>query len=120
MQLLPTIAAPGVAETAEALAEAACALHDVASSPASWSTAAADDAVEAMETAANALRTAHPAAAPAVTAVIRALARLRQDLGLPAADGISSPGRTTAPPFPGRRPGTRRGLGPGFQGVRPT
>jgi hypothetical protein len=33
MNLLPTTAAPGVAERAEALADAACELHDAASDP---------------------------------------------------------------------------------------
>lgn len=73
MNLLPTTAAPGVAERAEALADAACELHDAAGSPAGWSAAAVEDAVEAMETTALALAAAHPdgpslvaAAGPAV------------------------------------------------------
>ncbi|WP_274919416.1 hypothetical protein [Streptomyces sp. WZ-12] len=117
MDLLPTVAAPGVAEQAEALADAACELADAASSSRSWSVAAADDAVEAMETTALALHTAHPAAAAALGTVVQALARLRRDLGLPVDEGDRDQEQVVTPPTPLRRP-TRRGLGPGYQGLR--
>ncbi|MFD4976266.1 hypothetical protein [Streptomyces sp. NPDC058424] len=114
MNSLPATAAPGVAERAEALADAACELHDAASSQGSWS------AVEAMETTALALRGAHPAVAAATDAVVQALARLRRDLGLPAAVGEDDDqDQAVTPPTPIRRPRTtRRGLGSGYKGVR--
>ncbi|MER7223330.1 hypothetical protein [Streptomyces rubradiris] len=118
MNLLSATAAPGVAEHAEALADAACELHDAARSPDSWSEAAAEDAVEAMETTALALRGVHPAAAVATDAVFQALARLRRDLGLPAGDTRDDQDQAVTPPSPIRRRTARRGLGPGYQGVR--
>ncbi|MEU0743964.1 hypothetical protein [Streptomyces sp. NPDC006134] len=115
---LPTTAAPGVAERAEALADAACELHDAASTPGSWNAAAAEEAVEAMETTALALRGAHPAAAAATNAIFQALAGLRRDLGLPAADTDDDQDQDVTPPTPIRRPTTRRGLGPGYKGLQ--
>ncbi|MFE2749592.1 hypothetical protein ACFXKX_35630 [Streptomyces scopuliridis] len=123
MDLLPTVAGPGVAERAEALADAACELHDAVSTPASWSADAVEDAVEAMETTALALA-AHPDATAAMLAIGQRLAQLRERLGLP-------PGEYTAAdldenehqeqpvaPTPLRRRRERRGLGPGYQGLR--
>ncbi|MET7728753.1 hypothetical protein [Streptomyces mirabilis] len=124
MERLPTVAAPGVAERAEALADAACELHDAASTPASWSANAVGDAVEAMETTALALLVTHPDAAAAIGTVAQALARLRQDLGLPARDdepavpADDDQDQAVTPPTPIRRPRARRGLGPGYQGYR--
>jgi hypothetical protein len=122
---LPTVAAPGVAERAEALADAACELHDAAGTPASWSAAAVEDAVESMETTALALASAHPDAAAAMLAIGQQLAQLRERLGLPPGeDAAAGPDdeehqeQPVVPPTPIRRPRQRRGLGPGYQGLR--
>lgn len=121
MTLLPPDAAPGVADLSEALAEAACALGDAAGA---WNATAAENAIEAMEIIAAALAAAHPSAIDGVSVIGRDLGRLRQDLGLPARDdGVS--GVPAAPqaadavtvPIP-LRSRRRRGLGPGFQGIR--
>ncbi|MEU6285001.1 hypothetical protein [Streptomyces sp. NPDC047028] len=122
MDLLPTTGAPGVAERAEALADAACELHDAVSTPARWSAAAVEDAVEAMETTALALATVHPDAAAATLAVRQQLARLRARLGLPPGDPTADldeahQEQAVVPPTP-IRPRQRRGLGPGYQGLR--
>ncbi|MFF0487274.1 hypothetical protein [Streptomyces sp. NPDC004435] len=124
MKSLPTVAAPGVAERAEALADAACELHDAAGTPDAWSAAAVEDAVEAMETTAFALAAAHPDAAAAMLAVRQQLAQLRERLGLPPGeDAPAGPDveehqeQPVVPPTP-IRPRQRRGLGPGYQGLR--
>ncbi|MGW5925906.1 hypothetical protein ACWF2L_06610 [Streptomyces anulatus] len=120
MDLLPTIAAPGIAESAEALADAARELHDAASTPASWSAAA----VEATETTALALAEAHPDAAAAMLAIGQQLAQLRARLGFPPGEHAAAVAdeehqeRPVAPPTSIRRPRQRRGLGPGYQGLR--
>ncbi|MBK3583199.1 hypothetical protein JHN49_05505 [Streptomyces sp. MBT57] len=125
MDVLPTTAGRGVAERAEALADMACELHDAASTSASWSAAAVEDAVEAMETTALALAVAHPDAAAAMLAIGQQLAQLRARLALSASDhsgagcdGDAREGRPAEPPTPARRPRQRRGLGPGYQGLR--
>ncbi|MGG2463777.1 hypothetical protein ACO0M4_28945 [Streptomyces sp. RGM 3693] len=119
---LPTTAAPGLAEKAEALADTACALHDVAGSPARWSATAAEDVVEAMEITALALGGAHPAAAAAALPLLQDLARLRQSLALPPSDwpepALEDEGEAVAPPVPISRGRARRGLGPGYKGLR--
>ncbi|WP_330269943.1 hypothetical protein [Streptomyces griseorubiginosus] len=119
---LPTTAAPGLAENAEALADTACALHDIAATPGSWSAAAAEDAVEAIEITALALGSAHPAAAAAVLPLLRDLTRLRRTLALPPSDrpepALQGEGQTVAPPVPITRGRSRRGLGPGYKGLR--
>ncbi|WP_371558764.1 hypothetical protein OG416_39140 (plasmid) [Streptomyces longwoodensis] len=124
MDLLPTTAAPGVAERAEALADAACELHDAVSTPASWSAAAVEDAVESMETTALALAAAHPDAAAAMLAIGQQLAQLRERLDLPPGEHAAAgpdddehQEQPVEPPTPIRRP-RRRGLGPGYQGLR--
>ncbi|WP_018569656.1 hypothetical protein [Streptomyces sp. PsTaAH-124] len=125
MNPLPATAAPGVAERAEVLADAACELYDAASSPGSWSAAAVEDAVEAMETTALALAAAHPDAATAMRAIGQQLAQLRERLGLPPGehppagpDEDEHQEQPVEPPTPIRRPRQRRGLGPGYQGLR--
>lgn len=124
MDQLPPVAAPGVAERAEALADAACELHDAVSTSASWSANAVEDAIEAMETTALALALAHPDATAAVFILGQTLAQLRERLGLPrgehtaAADPADGDQEPPVAPTPIRRPRARRGLGPGFQGVR--
>ncbi|MFL0028515.1 hypothetical protein ACJBCE_36945 [Streptomyces sp. NBUL23] len=122
MDLLPTTAAPGVTERAEALADAACELHDAASTPASWSAAAVEDAVEAMETTALALAAAHPDAAAAMLAIGQQLAQLRARLGFPPGEHAAAAveehqEEPVVPPTP-IRPRQRRGLGPGYQGLQ--
>ncbi|MFC7933103.1 hypothetical protein [Streptomyces cinereoruber] len=123
MKPLSTVAAPGVAERAEALADAACELHDAASTPGSWSAAAVEDAVESMETTALALAAAHPDAAAAMLAIGQQLAQLRERLGLPPGEHPAGPDEDEhqeqpVAPTPLRRPRPRRGLGPGYQGLR--
>lgn len=124
MDLFPAVAAPGVAEQAEALADAACELHDAAGTPTSWSAASVEDAVEAMETTALALAAAHPDAAAVMRTIGHQLAQLRERLGLPCGehavgpDGDEHQEQPAGPPTPLRRPRARRGLGPGYQGVR--
>ncbi|MET4670633.1 hypothetical protein [Streptomyces sp. PvR018] len=125
MNVLPTTAGPGVAEQAEALADMACELHDAASTSASWSAAAVENAVEAMETTVLALAVAHPDAATAMLAIGQQLAQLRARLALPPSEhsaagceGADHEEQPDVPPMPRRRPRQRRGLGPGYQGLR--
>lgn len=118
---MSAVASPGVAERAEALADAACELHDAAGTSASWSADAVEDAVESMETTALALAVAHPDAAAAMLAIGQQLAQLRERLGLPPGEhtGVgptADEDQAVAPPTPIRS--RRRGLGPGYQGVR--
>ncbi|MFM9449164.1 hypothetical protein [Streptomyces acidiscabies] len=114
---LPTVAAPGVAEQANALAEAACHLSDaVADDPGRWSAEAAEDAIEAIETVSAALSAISPGAAARMTAVTDALSRLRQEILGDVLLGQDQEQAVT-PPTPITRP-RRRGLGPGYQGVR--
>jgi hypothetical protein len=123
MESLPAVAAPGVAERAEALAEAACELHDaVSSDPGRWNAEAVEDAIEAMETTAAALQNVHPDAASSMFVIAHNLGHLRQALGLPPRDDAPAEedqdqDQAVTPPTPIRRP-RRRGLGPGYQGVR--
>ncbi|MFE3866113.1 hypothetical protein ACFXPT_37725 [Streptomyces goshikiensis] len=123
MKPLSTTAAPGVTERAEALADAACELHDAAG-PGSWSADAVEDAVEAIETTALALADAHPDAAAAMLAIRHQLAQLRAHLDLPPGEPPAAAGpeeehqEQVVEPTPLRRARPRRGLGPGYQGVR--
>lgn len=125
MEHLPAVAAPGVAERAEALAEAACELHDaVSSDPGRWNAEAVEDAIESIETTAAALQAVGPEAACWMLVVVNGLGHLRQALGLqPCDDGPAGPaeedqgeGVALRPLI--SRPRRRRGLGPGYQGVR--
>ncbi|MFF4647497.1 hypothetical protein [Streptomyces sp. NPDC001389] len=111
-------------ERAEALADAACELHDVAG-PGSWSADAVEDAVEAMETTALALAAAQPDVAAAMLAIRQQLAAVRERLGLPPGEPPAAAGpdedehqEPAVAPTPLRRRPARRGLGPGYQGVR--
>ncbi|MEV7616784.1 hypothetical protein [Streptomyces sp. NPDC089799] len=90
MELLPSTAAPGMGERADAVAEAACHLCDAAG-PGRWSRAAAEDAVEAIEATANALVTARPGAELILAALHAAVADLRRHLSLPPADPLDAP-----------------------------
>ncbi|MFD9358735.1 hypothetical protein [Streptomyces sp. NPDC060031] len=99
---LPTLAAPGVGELADAAADAACHLYDAvapwgAAAPGGWSRTAAEDAAEAIETAAHALTYADPRAEVILAPVHAALADLRRQLGLAPADPLSADGLPATP-----------------------
>ena len=109
-------ATPRVEQYAEQAVESACHLADMAG-PEGWSAAAADDALEAIETLAGALSTLGPEVAKALATVTAATADVRQRLGL-ADDKESAAAVPVSVPRNARRP-QRRGLGPGFKGIRP-
>ncbi|MCM1967925.1 hypothetical protein M8Z33_29620 [Streptomyces sp. ZAF1911] len=99
---LPSIAAPGVGEQADAVADAACHLYDTlapwgAAAPGGWSRGAAEDAAEAIETAAHALAYAHPRAEVILGPVHTALADLRRQLGLAPAEALTAEGLPATP-----------------------
>ncbi|MEV7169649.1 hypothetical protein ACN6AT_02355 [Streptomyces sp. JL4002] len=99
---LPTIAAPGVGERADAAADAACHLYDAVAlwgegAPGGWSRAAAEDAAEAIETTAHALARVDAGAELVLAPVHTALAELRRRLGLAPAEGLTGDGIPTAP-----------------------
>ncbi|MFF5491541.1 hypothetical protein [Streptomyces virginiae] len=110
-------ALPGVEEYADQAAESACLLADVVSGG-GWSAAAADDALTAIETLAQALGGIGPEVEGVLVAVTSATSTARRRLGLPVeVDPGLAP--TAAVPAPRtRRQPQRRGLGPGFQGIR--
>ncbi|MGW7440389.1 hypothetical protein [Streptomyces sp. NPDC054849] len=114
---LPTIAAPGVGERADAVADAACHLCDTinlwgigapqgprpAVAGGGWSRTAAEDAAEAIETTAHALASIGPGAEVVLAPVHAALADLRRRFGLapadaPAGDGLPPTPRTVGNP----------------------
>lgn len=114
---LPTIAAPGVGERADAVADAACHLYDTiapwgtgvprgplpAVAGGGWSRTAAEDAAEAIETTAHALASIDPGAEVVLAPVHAALADLRRRLGLASAevttgDGLPATPRTVGNP----------------------
>ncbi|MFG2616698.1 hypothetical protein ACGFXC_03680 [Streptomyces sp. NPDC048507] len=102
MELLPTIAAPGVGERADAAADAACHLYDAVvpwsgGRPGGWSRTAAEDAAETIETTAHALAHIHPRAEVILAPVHAALADLRRQLELAPADPLTAEG---VPPTP--------------------
>ncbi|MFG2714673.1 hypothetical protein ACGFX2_29585 [Streptomyces goshikiensis] len=99
---LPTIAAPGVGERADAAADAACHLYDAvapwrAREPGGWSRTAAEDAAEVIETTAHALARVHPRAEVILAPVHVALADLRRQLALPPADALTADGLPATP-----------------------
>ncbi|MGZ9935565.1 hypothetical protein ACXNSR_37460 [Streptomyces sp. NC-S4] len=99
---LPTIAAPGVGERADAVADAACHLYDTiapwrSGAPGGWSRAAAEDAVEAIETTALALASVGPGTEVVLAPVHAALADLRRRLDLAPADALSGDGLAATP-----------------------
>ncbi|MFF3843450.1 hypothetical protein [Streptomyces sp. NPDC001930] len=110
-------ALPGVEEHADRAAESACLLADVVSAG-GWSEVAADDALTAIETLAGALGGIGPELQDVLAAVTAAASTARRRLGLPV-DTVPEPVAAGAVPAPraSRRP-RRRGLGPGFQGIR--
>ncbi|MEV7520132.1 hypothetical protein [Streptomyces sp. NPDC091371] len=93
---LPTIAAPGVGERADAVADAACHLYDTVVHG-GWSRSAAEDAAEAIETTAHALAHIDPGAEVVLAPVHAALADLRRRLGLAPADPLTADGLPAAP-----------------------
>ena len=110
-------ARPGVEQRAEQAVESACHLADTAG-PGAWNTAAAEDALDAIDTLAEALGTIGPEIAEALAAVAAATTQARRRLEI----SVDAEPETTAPVVPiaprtASRP-RRRGLGPGFQGVR--
>ncbi|WP_435192282.1 hypothetical protein [Streptomyces sp. bgisy126] len=88
-----------------------------------WSPAAADDALVAIDTLTAALARIDPDVREVLVAVTTATAAARRHLGLPVDPEADPEASTTATasgvpgPRSGRRP-RRRGLGPGFQGIR--
>ncbi|MFD9406324.1 hypothetical protein ACFWBN_04760 [Streptomyces sp. NPDC059989] len=99
---LPTIAAPGVRERADAVADAACHLYDTVvpwgtGAPGGWSRTAAEDAAEAIETTAHALACIDPGAELVLAPVHAALADLRRRLGLAPADPLTADGLPATP-----------------------
>ncbi|MEU9303733.1 hypothetical protein [Streptomyces sp. NPDC048269] len=99
---LPTIAAPGVGERADAVADAACHLYDAVAPwgtgvPGGWSRTAAEDAAEAIETTAHALAYLDPGAEVVLAPVHAALAELRRKLGLTPADPLTAAGLPATP-----------------------
>ncbi|MEU9027333.1 hypothetical protein AB0D46_07335 [Streptomyces sp. NPDC048383] len=113
MELLPTIAAPGVAERADAAADAACHLYDAVrlwgdGGPGGWSRTAAEDAAETIETTAHALALIDPGAEVALAPVHAALADLRRRLTLAPADPLTAEGVPATPRSVGNPRRTRR------------
>lgn len=78
-----------------------------------------------METTALALAVAHPDAAAAILAIGQQLAQFGERLGLPPGEHAAAgpddeehQEQPVVPPTPIQRPRQRRGLGPGYQGLR--
>jgi outer membrane receptor protein involved in Fe transport len=113
-------AGPGVEKAAEQTVESACHLADLAG-PDGWSTVAAEDVLDAIDTLTETLGGADEELAQALAAVTAATAQARRRLGIAVND--QPPGRDGAASVPvargpERRPPRRRGLGPGFRGIR--
>ncbi|MBB3081786.1 hypothetical protein FHS41_008344 [Streptomyces violarus] len=104
-------AGPGVEKAAEQAVESACHLADL-TRPDGWSTAAAEDALDAIDTLTETQTLATVAAATAEAGRHLGIAVYGQ------ATGRDSAAPLTVPRGPERRPPRRRGLGPGFQGIR--
>ncbi|MGA5508931.1 hypothetical protein [Streptomyces umbrinus] len=113
---LSSHAAPGVEKAAEQAVESACHLADTAG-PTDWSAAAAEDALDAVDTLAEALAELGPEAAQALAAVTAATGDVRRILGL-AVSVAEAPAAEVPAPRNGRQATKRRGLGPGFRGIR--
>ncbi|MET9679908.1 hypothetical protein [Streptomyces coeruleorubidus] len=113
-------AGPGVEKAAEQTVESACHLADLAG-PTGWSTVAAEDVLDAIDTLTETLGGAGEELAQALAAVTAATAEALRRLGIAVDD--QPPGRDGAVSVPvargpERRPPRRRGLGPGFRGIR--
>ncbi|MFJ3198530.1 hypothetical protein ACIPJQ_38560 [Streptomyces griseoviridis] len=107
-------AGPGVEVRAAAVADAACELADTVT-PAAWSASAVEDALEAIDVLAAALAAIGPEAERILAQVPSASAALRRRLAAAPALGESGMGAGEAS---GQRSGRRRGLGPGWKGLR--
>lgn len=105
-------AGPGVERHAAAAADAACELADAATGS-TWSADAVEDAVDAIDTLTEALAAIGPESADALAAIPAATAALRR---------LLAPQRESdaVAPAPRRGRPRRRGLGPGWQGIRAT
>ncbi|MGX1956068.1 hypothetical protein ACWIGY_38015 [Streptomyces anulatus] len=102
-----------VEKRAGAVADAVCELVD-AVTPSTWSTGAIEDAADSIDMLAEALAAIDPEAARALAAVPAATAALRRRLAPAATEDVAEvPSSSSARP-------RRRGLGPGWQGVRAT
>lgn len=103
-----------VEQHAEAVADAVCELVD-AVSPSTWSRGAVEDAADAIDMLAEALAAIDPEAARALAAVPAATAVLRRRLIPAATEDVADVAEV---PAPGSGRPRRRGLGPGWKGVR--
>jgi hypothetical protein len=113
-------AGPGVEKAAEQTVESACHLADLAG-PTGWSTVAAEDVLDAIDTLTETLGGADEELAQALAAVTAATAQARRRLGITVDDQPPGRGSAASVPVargPERRPPRRRGLGPGFRGIR--
>ncbi|MFJ8470017.1 hypothetical protein [Streptomyces swartbergensis] len=113
-------AGPGVEKAAEQTAESACHLADLAG-PTGWSTVAAEDVLDTIDTLTDALGGAGEDLAQALAAEAAATVEARRRLGIAVdAQAPRRDGAAAAPVVrgPERRPPRRRGLGPGFRGIR--
>ncbi|MEH0424800.1 hypothetical protein QBB34_00135 [Streptomyces stelliscabiei] len=106
-------ARPRAEQYTEVIANSACDLADTAR-PENWSAASQDDPLEAIDTLAEVLSALGPDIAGALAPVTSATAAARRHLGLADGDG-PEPAAGAARPRAVRR---RRGLGPGFRGIR--
>ncbi|MFE6691954.1 hypothetical protein ACFVFQ_36480 [Streptomyces sp. NPDC057743] len=102
-----------VEEQAAAVADAVCELVDTVT-PTTWSTGAVEDAADAIDMLTEALAAIDPEAARALAAVPAATAVLRRRLAPTAVEDV------TEVPAPRSGRPRRRGLGPGWKGVRAT
>jgi hypothetical protein len=113
-------AGPGVEKAAEQTVESACYLADLVG-PNSWGTAAAEDVLDAIDTLTETLGGAGEELARSLAAMAAATAEARRLLGITVDD--QAPWRDSAASVPAargleRRLPKRRGLGPGFRGIR--
>ncbi|GAA2572889.1 MULTISPECIES: hypothetical protein [Streptomyces] len=104
---------PRVEEQAAAVTDAVCELVDMVT-PTTWSTSAVEDAVDAIDLLTEALAAIDPEAARVLAAVPAATAALRRRLAPATAEGVAEV------PAPRSERPRRRGLGPGWKGVRAT
>ncbi|GGZ19791.1 hypothetical protein [Streptomyces nitrosporeus] len=104
---------PRVEEQAGAVADAVCELLDTVT-PTTWSRAAVEDAVDAIDMLAETLAAIDPQTERTLAAVPAAIAALRLGLAPAVAQDVPE-----APVQNSGRP-RRRGLGPGWKGVRTT
>ncbi|MFE1872976.1 hypothetical protein ACFW9N_19020 [Streptomyces sp. NPDC059496] len=112
-------AAPGVEQRAGQAADAACHLAD-ATGPGDWSAAAAEDALDAIDTLVEALGSTGESISQALAVVADATNSARWHLGIVVEEQAqeSEPAAAATVPTPRRSRPRRRGLGPGFQGIR--